>query len=197
MTAERALARLAIASLVVGAAACRRKTPEVAPLPESFARFELSAGAGAKDAGVSASDAGPRRPDVFIQRVVRRDLSALMEAARAHPAVASLEAAGCDLALVMTGEAYDRFVELGDGMKMPKRIDDPASPVIYCASRTTFAPPPDCAALAPIFARVARPKRRFHVLSGFGFPPSSPRCSGVHDAKGKTISGEGPGYGAR
>jgi hypothetical protein len=36
-----------------------------------------------------------------------------------------------------------------------------------------------------------------HVFSGFGPLPFAPRCAGVHDAKGKIISGEGPGYGAR
>jgi len=196
VTAGRALAGVAIASLLV-AAACRRKTPEVATLPESFARFELSAGAGGKDAGPTAARAGgPAQRDVFIQQAVPRELSDLLRAGQIHRAVASLEAAGCDQAFVMTGGIYDRLVELSHGTKMPKQIDDPASLVVYCSSRTD-TPPPDCASLAPIFARVARPKRKFHVFSGFGPPPFAPRCSGVHDAKGKIVSGEGPGYGQR
>src|SRR6185369_12245307 len=135
----------------------------------------------------------PASRDVFVQQVVPRDLSTIIAAAHANPAVASLEAAGCDFALVMTGAAYDRLIALGSGTTTPKPIDDPASPVVYCSSRTTATPPPDCAALAPIFVRVARPKRRFHVFSGFGILPVAPRCAGVHDAKGKLVAGEGPG----
>jgi hypothetical protein len=80
VTAGRALARLAIASLLVGAGACRRKAPEVTPLPEPFARFELSASAGAKGAGASGDAGHPARAG-----------------APAHPDASRLRRAGADL----------------------------------------------------------------------------------------------------
>lgn len=192
MTAGRACLALA----VLLAAGCKRKTPAYQTLPEPLTRFELSAGAKDAAAGVDAA-VRPR----FIQQVVPGEVSALIAAGHAHPAVASLEAAGCDLALVTTGASFDRLLALGHQLippgiqtATPKPIDDPGGAVVYCASQSTTSPPPDCAAIAPIFVRVARPKRRFHVLSGLGVPPVAPRCSGIHDAKGKLIAGEGPGY---
>ncbi len=92
----------------------------------------------------------------------------------------------------MTGADYNRFVDLRHGTKMPAQVTDAGEQVVYCQRRT--AVPPDCAALAPIFARVAQPSGRFLVLSGYLDPPFSPRCSGEHDAKGNFLSGEGPGY---
>ena len=125
----------------------------------------------------------------MTQQTLAPELRELVGGAHAHPAVASLEAAGCDLALVMTGAAYNHFADLRYGKKMPAQVDDRRAQVVYCQRRTPT--PPDCAALAPIFARVARPKRPFQVFSGSVDPPFSPRCAGVHDAKGKFISGEG------
>jgi hypothetical protein len=119
-------------------------------------------------------------------------LQKLVKQAHGHPAVGSLEAAGCDLALVMTRAAYNRFVALRYGKKMPAQTDDSVGQVVWCQSRSTT--PPDCAAVAPIVARVARLKQSFQVFSGSIDPPFSPRCAGVHDAKGKFVSGEGPGY---
>jgi hypothetical protein len=129
---------------------------------------------------------------MLTQQTLAPELGKLVDAAHAHPAVASLEAAGCDLALVMTGADYNRFVDLRHGTKMPAQVGDPRREVVYCQRRTPT--PPDCAALAPIFARVARPKRPFQVFSGYVDPPFAPRCAGVHDAKGRFVSGEGPGY---
>jgi hypothetical protein len=162
MTSDRALVRLAIASLfVIGAGACRPNEP-----------------------------AADRAPLLTNQRLSPA-LRALVVAAHGHPAVGSLEAAGCELALVMTGRDYDRFVDLRHGVPMP-RAADPSGQVVYCQSRA--AAPPDCAQLAPIFARVARPKLPFQVLSGYADPPFAPRCAGQHGATGTYLAGEGPGY---
>jgi hypothetical protein len=64
--------------------------------------------------------------------------------------------------------------------------------VVWCQRRTP--PPPTCAELAPIFARVARPTRPFEIFSGAQAPPFAPRCAGRHDPAGKPLQGEGPGY---
>ncbi len=134
----------------------------------------------------------PEKAPLLTQQALAPELRKLVDAAHAHAAVVSLEAAGCDLALVMTGADYNRFADLRYKMKMPAQVDDPRQQVVYCQRRTPT--PPDCAELAPIFARVARPNRPFQVLSGYVDPPFSPRCAGVHDVKGKLVSGEGPGY---
>ena len=141
----------------------------------------------------SAAAAAPAVEEPLLpQQALAPELRKLVDGAHAHLAVASLEAAGCDLALVMTGADYSRFVDLRHGTKMPAQVDDAHRQVVYCQRRTPT--PPDCAELAPIFARVARPKRPFHVFSGSRDPPLAPRCAGVHDAKGKFLSGDGPGY---
>jgi hypothetical protein len=129
---------------------------------------------------------------LLTEQQLAPELAKLVKRAHAHRAVGSLEAAGCELALVMTGREYNRFADLRYGKKMPIQTDDAVGQVVYCQSRAT--PPPDCAQVAPIFARVARPKRPFQVFSGFVDPPFSPRCSGRHDKDGKFVSGEGPGY---
>jgi len=181
MTADRALVRLAMASLVVvGAGGCRRKGARLATLPEPAATFELSVHPDTKE-----------KP-LLTDQALSPELRKLVGEAHAHPAVGSLEAAGCDQALVMTGAAYNRFVDLRHEKQMPAQVEDARAEVVWCQSRTTV--PPDCAALAPIFARVARPKRTFHVFSGSVDPPFSPRCAGRHDAGGKLVSGEGSGY---
>jgi hypothetical protein len=129
---------------------------------------------------------------LLTQQPLAPELRKLIGAAHVHPAVASLEAAGCDLALVMTAGDYNRFVDLRPATKRRAHLDDPHGEVVYCQRRTPT--PPDCAELAPIFARVARPKRPFHVFSGYADPPEAPRCAGVHDATGRYVSGAGPGY---
>jgi hypothetical protein len=129
---------------------------------------------------------------LLTQQPLAPALRELVSGAHAHPAVASLEAAGCDLALVMAGGDYNRFIDLRHETKMPAQVRDPRQQVVYCQRRTPT--PPDCAELAPIFARVGRPKRPFQVFSGTVDPPFAPRCAGVHDANGKVVSGEGPGY---
>ncbi len=123
------------------------------------------------------------------------ELKKLVKRGHTHRAVGSLEAAGCELALVMTRDAYNRFVDLRHETKMPLQARPPVEMVVWCQSRTQ--PPPDCAQLAPIFARVARPSQPFHVFSGYVDPPFAPRCSGMHDKDGHYMSGEGPGYGSR
>lgn len=164
MTAGRIPLRLAIGVLLAFGAGCRRKIPPAA---------------------------APREPLLTEQKLLP-DLRALVDGGHAHPAVATLEAAGCELALVMTGRDYDRFVDLRHGRKMPAQAGDAIAQVVYCQSRTT--PPPDCAEVAPIFARVVRPTRGFLVFSGSVDPPFAPRCSGRHDAGGKLVAREGPGY---
>jgi hypothetical protein len=181
--------RVAIAALLVlGAGGCRRKAPTFARLPEPATTFELSVHRDAKDAGGSTPGGAP----LLIEQKLSPELRKLVDEAHAHPAVGSLEAAGCEQALVMKGAAYSRFVDLRHGKKMPAQADDARTDVVWCQSRTTA--PPDCAALAPIFARVARPGRSFQLFSGTVDPPFSPRCAGVHDAGGRFVSGEGPGY---
>jgi hypothetical protein len=180
--------RLAVAALLaLGAGGCRRKAPAFATLPEPHTTFDLSVHRDAKDAGAPAP--------LLTGQDLSPELRKLVDAAHAHPAVGSLEAAGCELALVMAGHDYDRFVDLRHGKPMPAQAVSPVGQVVYCQSRAT--PPPDCAQLAPIFARVARPKLPFQVLSGYVDPPFAPRCSGQHDAAGKYLGGEGPGYPSR
>jgi hypothetical protein len=215
VTAGRAAARLAIASLlsVAAAAACGRKGPDVAPLPESNHSYELSiarddgrdAGGAARPAARPAAPAPARGAPggelhladepLLTEKALAPELRALVEGAHAHPAVGSLEAAGCDMALVMTARNYNRLVDLQHKKAMPVQATDPREMVVWCSARgTATTPPPDCAALAPVFARVARPKHSFLVFSSFGNPPFSPRCAGTHDRKGKALGGEGPGY---
>jgi hypothetical protein len=163
MTAGRVLASVAIASLLV-AAACRRKSP-----------FSIES-----------------NQPLLTQQALSPELRQLVNEAHLHPAVGSLEAAGCDLALVIPRDAYNRFVDLQHGTKMPLQARPPVETVVWCQSRSR--PPPDCAQLAPIFTRVAHPTQPFHVLSGYNDPPFAPRCSGTHDKDGIYMSGEGPGY---
>ena len=200
MSAGRALAGIAIASLLV-AAACRRKGPAIEPLREPFTTFESRVGRDdERDASTAARPTpravapadDPRTAPLLTGRELSPDLRALVNEAHAHPAVGSLEAAGCELALVMTGAAYNRFVDLRHETKMPQQVEDSRRTVVWCQRRTGDLP--DCTEVAPIFARVARPKRPFQVFSSYTDPPFSPRCSGVHDAKGKLVGGEGPGY---
>ena len=168
MTAGRIARRLAIGVLFLFGVGCRRTAPASKP-------------AGAAE-----------RTPLLTEQKLSPELRALVDRAHAHPAVATLEAAGCELALVMTGSDYDRFVDLRYGQKMPSQNSDAIAEVVYCQSRAT--PAPDCADVAPIFVRVARPKRAFQVMTGFVDPPFAPRCSGQHDATGKRVAGEGPGY---
>ena len=206
-TPRSALARLSIASLLmlIAGDGCRRKAPPLRTLPEPAADFPLTVRADGKDAGVAGSGlAGPaaRPPDdlpddleqelPLSKQKLSPALRKLVDAAHRHPAVGSLEAAGCDEALVMTGAAFNRLNDLLSGKKMPAQVDDPRAEVVSCQGQET--PPPDCAALAPIFARVAHPKRSFYVYSGYGKPAFAPRCAGKHDKTGKYLEGEGPGY---
>jgi hypothetical protein len=190
---------LAIASLLL-TGACRREGAEVTPLPDSFTTFELSArrdvdagGTTAHAAPVSARGDSPI-PALLTVQPLSPELRALVERGHAHPAVGSLEAAGCDLALVMTGADDARFFDLRRAAKYGKMEPvafDRQRQVVWCQTLTT---PVDCVALAPIFARVARPKHQFTVYSGSSDPPFNPRCVGTHNRKGKYLSGEGPGY---
>jgi hypothetical protein len=202
-------ARLALAALLAVAAggACRRRAPALKMLPEPAAGFERSVRADSPDAkqthAAQAADAAspPTRPAAGADSAAEPLLTAqklspalrkLVDAAHAHRAVASLEAAGCDQALVMTGADYNRFVDLRHETKMPTQVDDPRADVVWCQRRTPT--PPSCAELAPIFARVARPKRPFMVFSGYQPAPFAPRCAGKHDTVGRYLGGEGPGY---
>jgi len=207
MTAARA-SGLAVAALLAVAAsgACRRRAPALKTLPEPAVSFELSVHADSpdsKDARAADAAAPPphaaagadsaAEPLLTAQRLSPA-LRKLVDAAHAHPAVASLEAAGCDQALVMTGADYNRFVDLRHETKMPAQVADPRADVVWCQRRAPT--PPDCAQLAPIFARVARPRRPFAVFSGYQPAPFAPRCAGTHDRTGKFLGGEGPGYGS-
>jgi hypothetical protein len=183
-------ARRSIALLLV-LSACSRSRP---PSPAETPLAGRPADAASRPVQPSPAAEDPEEAPLLTQQTLAPELRKLVGGAHAHPAVASLEAAGCDLALVMTGADYNRFVDLRQGRKTPAQVDDPRRQVVYCQRRTPT--PPDCAELAPIFARVARPKRPFQVFSGYGDPPLAPRCGGVHDAKGKFVSGEGPGYAA-
>jgi hypothetical protein len=178
--------RLTAALLTI--AACSRGGPASDPPPQKLDRIVAADPGTAPPVPPAAADAEP----LLTSQTLPAELRKLVGGAHAHPAVASLEAAGCDLALVMTGAEYNRFAALRFEKKVRAPIDDPRRQVVYCQRRTPT--PPDCAELAPIFARVARPRWPFHVLSGYGDPPFAPRCAGVHDAKGRFVSGEGPGY---
>jgi hypothetical protein len=191
VTAGQAAARLSLA-LLVALPACSRSRPSPSPSSERPAAARPAATA-SRPVQPSPAAADPEKEPLLPQQALGPELRKLVDDAHAQPAVASLEAAGCDLALVMTGADYNRFVDLRRGTKMRAQVDDAhRQVVVYCQRRTP--PPPACAELAPIFARVARPKRPFKVFSGTGDPPFAPHCAGVHDAKGKFLSGEGPGY---
>ena len=136
--------------------------------------------------------AGTAPAPLLTAQTLPPQLRALVDRAHAHPAVATLEAAGCELALVMSGADYNRFVDLRHGAQMPAQASGSTQQVVYCQSRAT--PPPDCADVAPIFARVARPAGSFQVFSGSVDPPFAPRCAGQHDKEGRFVGGEGPGY---
>jgi hypothetical protein len=188
MTARLA-ARLWIAPLLLLLAACSRPRPAPSSSETRVAAARDAAALPPVQPATRADD--PEKAPLLTEQTLAPELRKLVGAAHAHPAVASLESAGCDLALVMTGADYNRFVDLRHETKMPVQVVDRLQ-VVYCQRRTPT--PPDCAELAPIFARVARPKRPFQVFSGYVDPPFSPRCAGVHDVKGKLLSGEGPGY---
>jgi hypothetical protein len=180
--------------------------------PEAAAKYEATVAADPKndlawyqlasahpDAGVAAAAAPPRNAKsdsaadpLLTDEKLSPELRKLVDGAHAHRAVATLEAAGCDQALVMTGAMYNHFADLRYGKKMPAQVEDGRADVVWCQTRMTT--PPDCAALAPIFARVAQPRRAFVVFSGYVAPPFSPRCEGTHAKDGKYESGEGPGY---
>ena len=201
MTARRASGLAALLAVAAGGA-CGRRAPTLKTLPEPAASFELSVHADSPDSKQTRpAEAPPARPAAGADSAAEPLLTAqklspalrkLVDAAHAHRAVASLEAAGCDQALVMTGADYNRFVDLRHETKMPTQVDDPRADVIWCQRRTPT--PPACAELAPIFARVARPSRPFTVFSGYQPAPFAPRCAGRHDKTGKSLGGEGPGY---
>ncbi|HXU05525.1 MAG TPA: tetratricopeptide repeat protein [Polyangia bacterium] len=144
------------------------------------------------DAGSAGSAAASKQEPLLTKKKLSGDLRRLVDEGHAHRAVASLEAAGCDLALVWKAAKYNRFVDLQHGTKMPLQARPPTDTVVWCQTRSTV--PPACAQVAPIFARVAHPTQPFQVFSGYNDPPFTPRCSGLHDKSGKYVSGEGPGY---
>jgi hypothetical protein len=202
MTVRRASGLAALLAVAAGGA-CGRRAPTLKTLPEPAVSFELSVRADSPDSKQTqaAEAALPTRPAAGADAAAEPLLTAqklspalrkLVEAAHAHRAVASLEAAGCDLALVMAGADYNRFVDLRHETKVPTQVDDPRADVVWCQRRTPT--PPACAELAPIFARVARPRRPFMVFSGYQPAPFAPRCAGRHDKTGKVLGGEGPGY---
>lgn len=202
MRRPRAAARLAAASLLVAAAVgCKRARP-LRALPEPAADFPLTVQADTKDAdsagaatAPAARPADPEGEPLLTKQKLSPELRKLVAAAHAHRAVGSLEAAGCDEALVMTGAKFNRLADLRHGGKMPAQVDDPQADVIWCDRRTGHGP--DCADLAPIFARVAHPRRPFEVFTAWGAPPFSPRCWGRHDKTGRYIFGGGRGYPSR
>jgi hypothetical protein len=134
-------------------------------------------------------------PPLLTDQKLSPALRTLVAAGRKHAATGSLRAAGCDVALVMTGAKYNRFVELRYKKAMPHQAEDPAGLVVWCQRRATT--PPSCKDLAPIFVRVARPKRPFRVFSGYVAPPFAPRCAATYAADGTLVSGVGPEYPSR
>ncbi len=189
---NRATDRLAIAVLCAAAGCSRSRPPPAGEAPAAAVRPDAAAAAvAAVPAPYVPEFRGPDRP-LLTEQKLSPELAKLVAEGHAHPAVPSLEAAGCELALVMTGARYDRFFDLQHELKMPPSQTDSRQLVVWCQRRTGDLP--DCTEVAPIFARVARPKRPFVVYSGSGDPPFSPLCVGTHDRKGKSLGGSGPKY---
>ena len=103
----------------------------------------LSTGTIACKRGAGTGGAPTAPAPLLTAQTLTPELRALVDRAHSHPAVATLEAAGCELALVMSGADYNRFVDLRHGAKMPAQASGSTEQVVTCQSRAT--PPPDCA----------------------------------------------------